>query len=725
MNFDSKIFIAGHRGLVGSAISRHLTSNGYVNLLTRSRAQLDLRIQKDVDEFFAEERPEYVFLGAAKVGGIGYNKAIPADFIRENLQIQTNVIDAAYRNGCKKLLFLGSACFTQDHLVYTNFGYKKIQDIKIGDKVLTHNSVFCEVYNTNIKKTNEVLVIKSIGNETITCTPDHKFLTMGGIWKEAKDLDTNDYLCISKKTESKKIEYLNIFVDEEKEFEYNKCINFLKSSKKATTAEEYRWKNNILPRSTILSSSIFDAKKENSLSYLIGVFIAEGWIEYKNTGRRGSKSSLCFSPGKNENFNKKVETAILDILGENNKSKLKKREKRTSVVYTVNSSILCQFFSQFYASNEHRAHQKIIPKFVFDLHEDAIREIIRGYWDGDGCLHKRKDRIDQYTAICASTSKELIYGIRRLLFGLDIYSSLYFVKKDPKCVIENRVVNQRNQYSLRINGKNSIDFLRIIYKKYINSSTKYKNNILSDDTYFYSKVVDIQKLEKECSVYDLTVETDHSYNVNDLIVHNCIYPKHAPVPIKEEYLMTGPLEETNISYSLAKIAGYMMCKKYTEQYGFPTVSVMPNNLYGINDNFILEQCHVIPSFINKFVTAKDSGAESVVCFGDGSPTREFLFSDDLADGLVFLMNNYENPEIINIGPEREVSIKELSEIVSRLVGYDGELIWDTSKPNGTPRRALDTSKMGSLGWKAKTSLEDGLKITIDWFLKNRSNYVRL
>jgi len=314
METDSKIFIAGHRGLVGSAISRHLISNGYTNLLTRSRAQLDLRIQKDVDEFFAEERPEYVFLGAAKVGGIGYNKAIPADFIRENLQIQTNVIDAAYRNGCKKLLFLGSAC---------------------------------------------------------------------------------------------------------------------------------------------------------------------------------------------------------------------------------------------------------------------------------------------------------------------------------------------------------------------------------------------------------------------------IYPKHAPIPVKEEYLLTGPLEETNISYSLAKIAGYMMCKKYTEQYGFPTVSVMPNNLYGINDNFILEQCHVIPSFINKFVSAKDSGVESIMCFGDGSPTREFLFSDDLADGLVFLMNNYNNPDIINIGPDREVSIKELSEIVSNLVGYTGELVWDTSKPNGTPRRALDTSKMDSLGWKAKTSLEDGLKITIDWFLKNRSNYVRL
>ena len=314
MDSNSKIFVAGHRGLVGSAVCRHLKSNGHTNLLTRSRADLDLRVQKDVDEFFAAERPEYVFLGAAKVGGIGFNKAAPADFVRDNLQIQTNVIDAAYRNGCKKLLFLGSAC---------------------------------------------------------------------------------------------------------------------------------------------------------------------------------------------------------------------------------------------------------------------------------------------------------------------------------------------------------------------------------------------------------------------------IYPKMAPVPIKEEYLMTGPLEPTNDGYALAKIVGYQMCKKYTEQYGFQTISVMPNNLYGINDNFIPSQCHVIPSFVNRFIAAKESGAPEVVCFGDGSPTREFLFSDDLADGMVFLMNNYNDPNVLNIGPNREVSIKELSELVAKEVGYTGEILWDTTKPNGTPRRALDTSKMDSLGWKAKTPLEDGLKITVDWFLQNRSNYVRV
>ena len=205
----------------------------------------------------------------------------------------------------------------------------------------------------------------------------------------------------------------------------------------------------------------------------------------------------------------------------------------------------------------------------------------------------------------------------------------------------------------------------------------------------------------------------------------CIYPKHAPVPIKEEYLMTGPLEETNIGYALAKIAGLTMCQKFTEQYGMQTVSVMPNNLYGIFDNFRLNECHVIPAFINRFIDAKEKGLSRVVCFGDGTPTREFLFADDLADGLIFLMNNHNDPKPINIGPNREVSIRYLSELIASLVGYNGEIIWDTAQPNGTPRRALDTSKMDALGWKAKTSLEDGLKTTIDWFMENRGTYDRV
>lgn len=199
----------------------------------------------------------------------------------------------------------------------------------------------------------------------------------------------------------------------------------------------------------------------------------------------------------------------------------------------------------------------------------------------------------------------------------------------------------------------------------------------------------------------------------------CIYPKHAPVPIKEEYLMTGKLEPTNDAYAVAKIAGIKMCQAYTEQFGKTMISVMPNNLYGPNDNFNLFESHVIPALINKFLDAKEKGLTKVVCWGDGSPTREFLYSDDLANGLIFLMNNYDSSNIINIGPNREVSIRDLVETIARMVQYKGDIIWDTARPNGTPRRALDTSVMDAMGWKAQTELEMGLAMTIEWYLTNR------
>lgn len=198
----------------------------------------------------------------------------------------------------------------------------------------------------------------------------------------------------------------------------------------------------------------------------------------------------------------------------------------------------------------------------------------------------------------------------------------------------------------------------------------------------------------------------------------CIYPKITPQPIKEEYLLTAPLEETNEGYALAKIAGLKMCQKYNEQYSFNAISVMPANLYGINDNFNIEQCHVIPAMIHKFHNAKISGLNEVTLFGDGSPTREFLHVDDLADALIFLMNNYDDPAHINIGSGKEYTIKELAEIVAKVVGYTGNITWDTTKPNGTPRRKLDTSKLDNLGWSASIDLQAGIDDTYGWFLEN-------
>lgn len=199
----------------------------------------------------------------------------------------------------------------------------------------------------------------------------------------------------------------------------------------------------------------------------------------------------------------------------------------------------------------------------------------------------------------------------------------------------------------------------------------------------------------------------------------CIYPKVAQVPIKEESLMTGPLEPSNEGYALSKIAGMRMCAFYRRQYNFDAISVMPANLYGPKDNFIPEHGHVIPGLIRKMFDAKINKDPNVVCWGDGSPTREFLYVDDLADACVFLMNTYSEEEFVNVGSDVEIKIIDLAEMIKEYVGYDGELIWDTTRPNGTPKRVMDNSKLFDMGWSPKVEFEQGLKQTIKWYVDNK------
>ena len=201
---------------------------------------------------------------------------------------------------------------------------------------------------------------------------------------------------------------------------------------------------------------------------------------------------------------------------------------------------------------------------------------------------------------------------------------------------------------------------------------------------------------------------------------SCIYPKFAPQPMKEEHLLTGELEPTNEWYAIAKIAGIKMCQAYKKQYGFNAISLMPTNLYGPGDNFNLENSHVMPALIRKFHDAKINKLPEVEVWGTGTPKREFLHVDDMADASVFLMNNYDGFDFVNVGVGEDVSIKELAEIVKKVVGYEGELKFDPSKPDGTPRKLLDVSKLNQVGWKAGLDLYAGIESTYKWFLSNNS-----
>ena len=198
---------------------------------------------------------------------------------------------------------------------------------------------------------------------------------------------------------------------------------------------------------------------------------------------------------------------------------------------------------------------------------------------------------------------------------------------------------------------------------------------------------------------------------------SCIYPKFAPQPIQEEHLLTGPLEETNQWYAVAKIAGIKLCEAYRRQYGCDFIAAMPTNLYGPNDNYDLQLSHVLPALLRKFHEAKMTSAAEVVCWGTGSPLREFLYADDLADACVFLMQNYSGEQFVNVGSGSEITIKHLSETIARIVGFQGKIVWDTSKPDGTPRKLMDSSRLFAMGWKPQVDLPTGIRLAYEDFLR--------
>ncbi|MEM7315147.1 MAG: GDP-L-fucose synthase [Planctomycetota bacterium] len=221
-------------------------------------------------------------------------------------------------------------------------------------------------------------------------------------------------------------------------------------------------------------------------------------------------------------------------------------------------------------------------------------------------------------------------------------------------------------------------------------------------------------------IHATVLQSAWRHNVTKLLYlgSSCIYPRECPQPIKEEYFMTGPLEKTNQAYAIAKIAGVMSCVAYREQHDCDFISAMPTNLYGPNDNFDLTSSHVLPALMRKFHNAKHSGENSVTVWGTGSPRREFLHVDDLADACLFLLENYSDPTTINVGTGDDLTIKSLAELVGQVVNPDAELVFDTDKPDGTPRKMLDVSRLHNLGWKHSISLEEGVRATYQWFCEN-------
>ena len=274
----------------------------------------------------------------------------------------------------------------------------------------------------------------------------------------------------------------------------------------------------------------------------------------------------------------------------------------------------------------------------------------------------------------------------------------------------NIITKTRNELNL-LNQKKVFDFFDTEKPEYVFDAAAKVGGIYANDTYSGDFIYENIQIQTNL------IHSAWKFGVKKFLFLGsvCIYPKFAEVPVREDSLLTGYLEPTNDAYAIAKISGIKMLQAYHKQYGMKSVSLMPSNLYGPGDNFHPDNGHVIPAMMTKF---QNSGGKSVMFWGDGTPKREFLYSEDLADACLFAMEHFEKAELINVGSGENVSIKELSNSVASVVKYDGEIKWDTSRPNGTPNRPLDCSKMTKLGWKPKHTLSQGLQKTYDWFIAN-------
>ncbi|HNY97814.1 MAG TPA: GDP-L-fucose synthase [Candidatus Pacearchaeota archaeon] len=286
---------------------------------------------------------------------------------------------------------------------------------------------------------------------------------------------------------------------------------------------------------------------------------------------------------------------------------------------------------------------------------------------------------------------------------------------------ENLILRNKEELDL-LDQRQTLDFFQKEKPDYVIDAAAKVGGILANNNY------PAQFIYENIQIQSNIIHSAYLAGVKKLLFlgSSCIYPRECPQPMKEEYLLTGPLESTNEPYAIAKISGIKMCQSYNRQYGTNFIAVMPTNLYGQNDNFDLQSSHVLPAVIRKFHEVKIKKSPYVEAWGTGNPLREFLYVDDMADGCIFLMNNFnptkeqnEKGEVfVNLGTGKEVSIKELYELGKKITGFSGEIKWDNSKPDGTPRKLLDVSKMNEMGWKYRTELEEGMAQSYKWFLEN-------
>jgi nucleoside-diphosphate-sugar epimerase len=667
-----KIVVTGGAGFLGRHVIERLQREApEAELFIPRSADYDLVQMADVKRLLETAQPDLIIHLAAEVGGIGYNQAQPGRLFYDNLMMGAQLMEQARQTGVKKFLATGTVCFPPSTMIDCVQGPKPIAQIKPGDVVVSTDGSLNKVANVMVRSYRGPLKgIKARGLPELFVTPEHPFLATRQPeenldWRTASKLAAGDFLLCPQLAEKEKYDLDNY-------------------------SEE--------------------------MCELLGIYVAEGSVTLTDTGQRGSRGHIYFSFGDEPELIATTLRLMRKFFGLS--GTVRKMPHQKGVQVSFYDLPTARFFAQeCYASVPYLSFNKRIPPYLLYFPKPKLAAFLRGYFNGDGCYSSAAQR----RKINLSTvSLHLVWQLRTLLTELGVFPLLHCRKNAGLSVICGREVTIRDSWQVWVNCNEQVDyFLKIISDAKEPEPTGYRARVRRVKEGYLTPILSIREVNYEGLVYNLEVENTHTYLAQGLAVHNCAYPKFTPVPFKEDDIWDGYPEETNAPYGLAKKMMLVQAQTYRQQYGFNAIFVIPVNLYGPHDNFTWEKSHVIPALIRKCVEAKRNGADGIEVWGTGAASREFLYVDDCAAGIVLAARDYDSPDPVNLGNGREVTIKELVEMIARLSNFNGEIRWQASKPDGQPRRQLDVSRAAErLGFRAATSLEEGLRRTIEWYEEN-------
>lgn len=686
---NKRVLITGAHGFLGHHVQAALAEHCDLIIAPRSSA-LDLLDKEEVEYFLGRYQPDIIIHLAAQCGGIGINREKPGEFLYNNMMMTTNLIEASRRLDLDKFVGIGTVCFTKDALIREGHSYKRIDSTTTSCKVTGRNALRCSVVETFCNRyTGELYHIRPYGAEQLNVTSEHPFLVERNhskIWVQAQHLRGDDRLVIPIYRESHRSDEIEI-----PQFECGYPVSNLRNNNPCALAEKIR----VTP----------------AIARWFGWFMAEG-----STNKQGI--NLYF--GEEPELMDDIVSTTNEEFGFSYEPKAIPNQEGYRL--DINSYQLRDFCREyFYESKEtHRSYTKKIPDFVFGLSNDLQLEFVKSYINGDGHFEYDK-RNDQLKSIqITTTSRCLVYQLRDLILQHGIFGNIHHRQVPDDAMILGRKVNARESWVLKWTGQQLDELLSLMFENLSKAASRTSRfNVIVSKDYALVPIYPItSSAVSDLDVYNLGT-LDETYTANGVVVHNCSYPKHTPVPFKEEDLYNGYPEETNAPYGIAKRVQLEMLRAYRAQYGLNGIYLIPVNMLGEHDNFKDESSHVIPAMMKKFHRAKTNGDASVTLWGDGSASREFLYAGDCAEAIVKATMLYNDTDPVNIGTGREIMIKELAEKMREVVGYQGDIVWDVTKPNGQPRRCLDVSRARErFGFEAQTSLNEALIRTYQWAQEN-------